>query len=227
MPDYRFARTPKWVAGHLLVVALVVLFVNLGLWQLRRLDERRADNALIQGRAQLDPEPVGELADPGMEDPDDLRFRTVTASGSYRSGADVAVRASDEGRSGARVFSLLDLDGGESVVVLRGFTPVAADGGIAAPPPPEGEVEVEGVAIPRDRLEAVFRQGVDDLPLDGTTLPVVVQAATSDADAIEPVPPPDLGEGPHLAYAVQWFVFSAVGVIGYPILLRRRARDAG
>ena len=35
------------------------------------------------------------------------------------------------------------------------------------------------------------------------------------------VPPPELSEGPHLGYAAQWFIFSTIAVIGYPLVLRR------
>lgn len=228
-PDYRFARTPKWILGHLLAVGLAVLFVALGLWQLRRLDERRDDNALIEARSALAPEPVGDLVDPGDSGSavDGLRFRAVSAAGAYVRGADVAVRASQDGRSGGRVFSLLELDEGEAVVVLRGFVAPQGDGTLVAPATPTGEVAVEGVAIPLDRLEGTFERGVDDLVGDRhDVLPVVVQATEADDEALVPVPPPDLGEGPHLGYAVQWFLFTAVGVVGYPILLRRRARTA-
>ncbi len=41
--------------------------------------------------------------------------------------------------------------------------------------------------------------------------------------------PPEVGEvqlGPHLGYAGQWFLFAAVVLIGYPVLLRRRAGSA-
>jgi surfeit locus 1 family protein len=62
-----------------------------------------------------------------------------------------------------------------------------------------------------------------------SALPVVVQAQASapvDApDTLSPVPIPDLGEGPHLGYAVQWFLFAGVVVVAYPLLLRRQARD--
>ena len=226
MVDYRFARRPVWLAGHLLAATLFVSFVLLGQWQLRRLDERRADNALVETRAQQAPERVGDLVDPG-EDADDLRFRAVTAAGSYVGGADLAVRATQDGRTGGRVFSVLDLGDGESVVVLRGFVAPEGDGALVPPPPPEGEVEVEGLVIPRARLEGTFEQGVDDL-VDGVdgALPVVVQATTADAGGLVPVPPPDLGEGPHFGYAVQWFLFASVGAVGYPLLLRRRAREA-
>ena len=36
---------------------------------------------------------------------------------------------------------------------------------------------------------------------------------------------PEPTEGPHLAYAVQWFIFTTIAVVGYALLLRRVARD--
>jgi cytochrome oxidase assembly protein ShyY1 len=44
-------------------------------------------------------------------------------------------------------------------------------------------------------------------------------------DLPEPVPTPELGDGPHLNYAGQWLIFAALTVMVYPLLLRRRARD--
>lgn len=230
MADYRFARTPRWIAGHLLAVSLVVLMVSLGFWQLRRLDERRETNALIQSRAVVEPVPVGELVDPGDDGPavDELRFRAVTASGVHDDSDDasVAVRSTQDGASGARVFTVLDLDNGESVAVLRGFVRPAADGSVAVPPPPTGRVEVDGLAVPRDRLELVTRQAIDDLEESSPELlPVIVQATEADSAELVPVPVPDLGEGPHLSYAVQWFLFASIGTIGYLFLLRRQARE--
>jgi cytochrome oxidase assembly protein ShyY1 len=40
-----------------------------------------------------------------------------------------------------------------------------------------------------------------------------------------PVPLPELDEGPHLSYAGQWFIFSVLIVVFYPLILRRRARE--
>jgi surfeit locus 1 family protein len=37
--------------------------------------------------------------------------------------------------------------------------------------------------------------------------------------------PPELDEGPHLSYAIQWFIFATIAAVGYPILLRRVAAD--
>jgi hypothetical protein len=38
-----------------------------------------------------------------------------------------------------------------------------------------------------------------------------------------PVPPPPLSKGPHLSYAVQWFIFTVIALVGYPLILRRQA----
>ena len=46
MGRYRFLTRPKWVLFSAAMLGLVVLMVNLALWQLRRLHERRAMNAV-------------------------------------------------------------------------------------------------------------------------------------------------------------------------------------
>jgi cytochrome oxidase assembly protein ShyY1 len=39
------------------------------------------------------------------------------------------------------------------------------------------------------------------------------------------VPLPETGLGPHLSYAFQWFIFATVGAVGWPLLLRKTARE--
>ncbi len=39
------------------------------------------------------------------------------------------------------------------------------------------------------------------------------------------LPEPDRDEGPHLSYAVQWFLFAAIGAVGWPLVLRRAAAE--
>ena len=41
---------------------------------------------------------------------------------------------------------------------------------------------------------------------------------------LEPVAEPSLDEGPHLSYAVQWFIFSALVAIGWFLAVRRSRR---
>jgi surfeit locus 1 family protein len=226
-PSYAFARRPRWLVAHVLVLSLVVLFVNLGFWQLRRLEERRDRNELVESRVASEPVDVTELP----QDPDDARFQAVTASGAYDPDRSTTLRTTQNGVPGGWVFSALDLGTPPGVVVLRGFVGTQPDGGLVEAPPPEGEVTVEGIAIPVTRLERSAETAVRDLVGDGPlVLPVVIQAQSSDPpdapDVLTPVPVPDLGEGPHLSYAVQWFLFAAVAVLGYPLLLRHQAREA-
>jgi cytochrome oxidase assembly protein ShyY1 len=39
------------------------------------------------------------------------------------------------------------------------------------------------------------------------------------------LPTPATDDGPHLSYAVQWFLFAGVGLIGWPVLLQRTGRE--
>ena len=220
MGSYRFARSPRWVLSHLVVLGLVVLMVSLGFWQLRRLDERRQFNALVRQRTEEAPVAVGDALD-------DPRFRLVTASGRYDEAATVLVRRNQAGAPGAWVVTPLRLADGVSVVgVLRGFVGSGSDGGLVAPPAPPGEVEVEGQAVVIDRLDQAARRALEGVAGSEGALPVLIQLTTSAPpdDALTRVPPPELDEGPHLSYAVQWFVFSIVGLVGYPLVLRQQAR---
>ena len=43
-----------------------------------------------------------------------------------------------------------------------------------------------------------------------------------------PVDPPVFDdEGPHLAYAIQWFSFLVIGLVGFGFLMRRSIRSSG
>ena len=223
----RYLR-PRWLVVHLLFALVVVVLCSLGVWQLQRLDERRARNDLFRDRAGVPTEAIDELVDVDTpEGPvDDLRFRTVTAAGSFDGGDTVAVRTTQDGASGAWVFSTIDVGGGEAVAVLRGFAPLRDDGALPEPAPPDREVTVEGIAVPIERLPPTARTAVRRLgDAEPALLPLIVQATSADRP-LTPAPAPDLDdEGPHFAYAVQWFLFAGVAAVGYPILLRRRARD--
>ena len=64
---YRFLFRPKWIAFHLLCLGAVFLMINLGLWQLRRLDARKEFNAEVIERSELPPVSIDELlAEPGF-----------------------------------------------------------------------------------------------------------------------------------------------------------------
>jgi surfeit locus 1 family protein len=230
----RFLLRPRWVLSHLLVALLVVVMVNLGFWQLRRLDERRERNALIEDRQAAEVVPVDELLAPGdgTEAVDAARYRAVTARGTYDDGATVEVRnRSQDGVAGAWLLTPLVLDSGAQVGVIRGFVPLGDQGEPAAVAAPAGEVTVRGWVARADRFDGTAPRDIEPVVEQPDTLPAVVLADRSDpaerGEQLQPVPLPDLGEGPHLSYAVQWFIFSVIAVVGYPLVLRRVVQRRG
>ncbi len=234
---YRFALRPKWILSHLFVLGLVVLMVSLGFWQLRRLDERRAFNDTV--RASLAAPPAARV--PGEEP---AEWQRIVLRGTFRPGTDVLVaNRAQNGQAGYWVLGALDTTDG-TVVVDRGFVlrSLVAQGALRESVPPAGEVEF--VATVQASRRGVFATSVGaagvieisqvDVAALGSrwgvdVAPYWVHATPAQGKLLEAVAEPTLGDGPHISYAVQWFVFSTIAVIGYPLILRRnaRARAAG
>jgi surfeit locus 1 family protein len=252
--SWLFVRRPTWLVRHVLVAVLVVVMVNLGFWQLRRLDDKQEHKALVEARQEQPAEPVEEVVprDAAVDsaEVDAVLYRSVTGEGEYRADETVVVEnRTFNGASGGWVLTPLDLGDGTALLVNRGFIGFDRDGQIVAPAPPDGDVRVEGLLFPsqergsfggRDpdegRLAVLARVDLDRIAaqVDGDLLPAYVQLV--DSDPPEPVAaarqpqlvalgPPEPSEGPHLAYAVQWFIFSTIAAGGYVLLLRRVARD--
>ena len=244
-----FWLRPKWLVGHVLVVAVVAVCIAAGFWQLRRLDERRDRNAAIEARSSVPVQPIDEVvgADAGFTDADGLVYRRATARGSYDADASVLVRSrSLDGRPGFHVLTPLVTGDGDALIVNRGFAPFTDDPAQAldATRPPDGEVEVTGLLLgtqeregigPTDPASGVLTQiaradlGRLQQQYDADLYPLYLQLESSvPAPAGElPVvlPEPEQGEGNHLSYAGQWFLFAAIGAGGWPLLLRNTARE--
>lgn len=229
---YRFALRPKWILSHLFVIALVVLMVNLGFWQLRRLDQRREFNDTVRASLAAPPAPLA---------PGDVptEWEKVVLRGTFRPGTDVLVanRAQD-GEPGYWVLSPLDTAAG-TVVVDRGFVPrsLVAQGSMRESAAPTGEVELVGTVQKSRRGVFATSAGpsgviemsqVDVAKLgerwSATLLPFWVHASPAQGALLSAVKDPTLNQGPHFSYAIQWFTFSTIAVIGYPMILRRNAR---
>ena len=235
---YRFALRPLWVLSHVFAVAVIVTFVALGVWQLDRHDQRAARNATVEARADLPVVPVAEaLAEAG--DPSELRFRRLSATGTYADPVLLVDNRSLGGLPGAWILAPLELDDGTVLAVNRGFR-FAVDGRVEAPPAPDGEVRVEGTVAEWEWGGCGVRRDDADRPVgtaclnhDAATeafgaevLPLVVQRQVSEpaeADVLEPVPAPELDAGPHRSYAFQWFAFAVIVAVVYPLILRRTA----
>lgn len=250
MSRYAFARRPKWLFGHFLVLVVVVTFVNLGLWQLRRLHERRSFNAVVEQNMDAPVAPLGEVLTAQQQPAavDAVLDRRVRAHGHYLVDDEVLIDGqSFNGQPGAWVVTPLAQDDGSVVLVNRGW--ISDNGALSKVPadarPPTGPVTVEGLITRTQTARALERQDpatgklaslarVDVAriarQLARPTVPAFIQRTVqspADGGSIQPVtlPPPELDEGPHLNYAFQWFSFTTLTLIGYPLLLRKVARD--
>jgi surfeit locus 1 family protein len=243
---YRFALRPRWILSHLLVVAIVGGCVWAGLWQLRRLDEKREVIDRYETRSAMEVAPVEELV--GLDSDDAavaaVALRPVRATGEYLLDEQVTVRnRSYESAPGHWVLTPLLLDDGTAVVVNRGWVPLSVVEDLSRADPPAGRVTVAGALTPsqeRGRLGATDAAGgrLVDLAradieriatqMDVPVLPAYITLAVQDPPAggvPTPVEPVAVDEGPHLGYSVQWFIFAAIAAGGYPLILRRVARD--
>jgi cytochrome oxidase assembly protein ShyY1 len=167
-------------------------------------------------------------------------YRNVRLEGRYDAAHEVLLYGrSLDGRPGHDVVTPLLLADHSAVLVIRGWVPFR----IAAAPvtqaaPTSDTVTVEGFVVRGEeggsRPDA--RRIVRTLDIDGiaASLPyrvasVAVQLRTQrppQPDLPLPVPPPELSEGPHLSYAIQWFSFAAIALVGAAVLLRRERRAA-
>ena len=217
-------RDVLWLAGAVLV-ALVC--VRLGIWQLARLHQRLARNAEVRAGLALPPVVVT-----GRTPAESLVHRRVRVQGVY----DFAhegfwrPRSFDE-EPGVDLVTPLRLPDGAAVLVDRGFaaSPDAYHVDEEALHEPD-TADVVGLALaaPRGRGDVdpkVFRDSVP-YPLLG----VIIQALPDTvprpgAPPLRRWPLPELSNGPHLSYAIQWFSFAIIIVAGSIALVRQGARD--
>ena len=231
---YKFLVRPKWIATHLLVIALVLVMVNLGKWQLNRHNERKEFNATLVQRFDAPIQPLDELLQDSK--PEDIEWMPTAVSGTYLQGEDISlVNVSQNGIAGYDAITPMLLDNGTVVLVNRGFLPLASE----FPPAPTGEVSLLGrVRASSERrtgavsdpatgeLTEVQRIDIDRLQqqIDGDLVPVYVQLLKStpaEAPTLSTIVDPDFSNGPHLSYTVQWLFFSLCAVGGWFALVRR------
>lgn len=222
------------------VAVLVAVFIGLGFWQLDRLDEKRAFNRTLLARGARPVESVQQVA---LEP--DAAYRRVWAGGTYDTAHEFVVGPrSHRGLSGYHVVTPFRLDDGRAVVVDRGWVPLQLrDPPIREAAPPSGSVRVEGVLVPsetRKRFgpqeeegphQSLFRVDIPRLQdqLTYEVLPLYLllerEAPAQPGQLPSQVDLAPLDEGPHLAYAIQWFLFAAGAVVAAVVVAKRKGRS--
>lgn len=224
----------------LAVVAVLAatLFVRLGIWQLDRLGQRRQRNALIERR----------MAEPpaAWSDTTAVRYRRVRISGvpDYEREI-VLVGRSRDGSPGVNLVTPLRPRGSDTAVLVnRGWVYSADATKVDQLPWREGDtLSIQGY------VEAFTEPGPGDLPANQwlarrlshravsarypyPIAPAYVVATHFANDqrgrgvrAPTRAPPPVPDSGPHLGYALQWFAFALIALVGAAIAIATGRRD--
>lgn len=232
-------RQPKWIAATVIVIGLAALFVALGMWQLDRLEQRRALNEVGEERMSQEATHLQLALEEADGDIESLQYRNVYLTGVFDPSQEVLIRSQVElGQAGFHVITPLVTDEGWAVLVNRGWVPLGMDTPpVGSRPEPrrqrvEGWVQLSQIRpafAPEDaRGEQPVFNRVDIGRIGEQTsydlaAVYVVAAGEEDTELPVPVDPPDFtNEGSHLAYAVQWFGFATVGLVGFYFLIRRK-----
>ncbi|MGH7568476.1 MAG: SURF1 family protein, partial [Gemmatimonadales bacterium] len=217
------------VGGVALLVAAGC--VRLGFWQLDRLGQRRARNAEVWARRALPPITLAGTGLPVAAD--SVRDRRMIARGVFDYARERVWRGRTyDGVPGVALVTPLRLADGSAVWVDRGWAPSPDAARVDQVAYREGDsavVEGVGMRAPRGRGD-VDPDGLrDSLPY--RSLPFVIlrtDAVRASADA-HPLrwSPPALGNGPHLSYAIQWFSFAVIVLVGTGALLHQGGGGGG
>ncbi len=230
MSEWRFVLSRQWAGYLALTVIFAIVCCALGTWQLNRRAEALAEVARIDANYDADPVPVAEaLPDPAAFDIDQ-RWQVVALTGEFLADEEVVVRNRPfEGSSGFEVITPFRLDDGTVFMVDRGWIAQNSQGRPSeAAPPPSGQVEVTArLKAGEDRIAGRTSTGVELATIDLDELAERVDGPAytgaygvlvqSGADVDEPplaAARPIRDEGPHLSYALQWYVFALLGFIG-------------
>lgn len=233
-----------WLFTTLLVLAGTALCVRLGIWQLDRLEQRRAFNSQVLSMR------AAEILDLNANLPADIftmEWRAVTVAGEYDFENQIVLRNQYNGdQYGYHLITPLLFSGG-AVLVDRGWIPSDGNSAPAAwrKYDEAGQVNVTGqirlgqdkptfggVADPQfspeqPRLEAWNNLNVTRIAGQSPypILPVYIQPNADENDVTPPIPSQpvvDLTEGSHFGYALQWFAFATILFLGYPFFLRKQ-----
>lgn len=231
--------TVPGVLGTIGVFIVAAVCVRLGFWQLERLEQRDAMNAHVAERLALPALPLAT----SLEDTAGLGYRRVHVHGTLDAGRSIVLAGrSRAGAPGVHLLTPLRLDDGTAVLVNRGWVPSPDGASIDVEAFAADSIDGEGFIVPFPSMDAGaavtagtlefqrvwFRVDAAALrrqfpyPISDFEVRLLPQASPG------PEPParleaPELDRGPHLGYAVQWFSFAAIFVIGWGTMVVRRS----
>ncbi len=242
---WTFLRSRRWIGYFALFVVFSIACVYLGNWQFDRRAEARAEIDRIDRNYDA---PAVDLRDalPGLDgfDEDEQKWLSVTMTGSYLGEAVLARNRPGPSGVGANIIDAFLTRDGRVFFVDRGWilaNGTDIDDALAElPSRPEGEVtvvsrlrasepEIAGRSAAGLSVASINLTEISEvLELDGEVITgaygMLVSETPSGEHGVLP-PRPERDEGPHLSYALQWYVFILIAGIGVTYAARQEYKN--
>lgn len=220
---------PRWIALTAFLLIMIYLFIRLSDWQFDRYNQRIQNNeitttALISEPINLtDLSQVSELKD----------WQKVSIKGEFmNSDAKLLRRQYLESSLGFWVITPLKLDNDQVILVNRGWIPIAESSTSQQeiPSSPQGDVTIIGYVqtlkdtrrepedLPLNQINYLNSTNFSSQPLSTNYLQLASMTPMDNQVAI--IPLPELSNGPHFSYAIQWILFALMLPIGWYVLLK-------
>lgn len=243
-----FLVSKRWLGYYGLLIVFAIFCVFLGNWQFARRAEAQAEIARIDSNYDAAPIPLSDaLPTLDFYDNDSNKWHPVTVEGSYVGEPFIARNRPANGQVGSNILHALQLPGGQIVFVDRGWVSLtgieaAANPSLVAklPRPSAGTVTVTGRLRQAEPLlagrEPTGRTVPSIVPeqlaglagFSGRVFSSAYMMLISETPAGETglLPrKPERDEGPHLSYALQWYVFIGIAGVGLVFAARREYRS--
>jgi surfeit locus 1 family protein len=233
------------------ILAMCAMCVRLGFWQLDRLQQRKARNHALATALKMPVLEYDSMAAAAIERQPELFInRRMRVTGTYDPSGEIVLRGrSNEGNPGVHLVTPLVAPGVSlAMLVNRGWVPSPDAATVDARPFAEpGTRAVTGILqeIPRNtraagepaatrvngapvttyrRLDLDVLRKIERRPFAALYLQQLPAS-----DSAKPKPPIRIAlapqdNGPHLSYAIQWFSFALIGVVGLGIMFFRQRK---
>lgn len=231
----------RFVGLTLLALILIGICVRAASWQYDRHVTRSEFNKLIESNIQKPTLAESDLVNLSQSN---LAWRQIKMSGTFQPQFEILIRNRyHNGEYGFGVITLFQSDSGKKYWVDRGWVKAGPD----AKTPPKitpvnskptsitGRIHIEEInqsiagtlfAMPRGDGTSELQKWNNQIQVDSE--PIYLDLEDSAIKEFVPEYPtllPELSNGPHLAYTLQWIIFAALVVIGYSMIIREDYRE--
>lgn len=232
--NFKYYLQIRIILMTFLVLLASMVLIRLGLWQVERYYFRQIFNANYIKATQL---PVIDISKNINDITGDMEYRKVKIKGAFDNDHSI-VRLNQyvDSRLGYSLLTPLILSDGTAVMIDRGWIPAEGNGTrqdwlkYAV----DGEISLSGIIrrsiniekkdiskrpefwidFDKDQVQQLYEYQLS---------PVFIQVFPTNNQTEPPLPmiaTVEITDGPHAGYALQWFTFALILLLGYPFFLK-------